>query len=927
MPEDVPEDLLVSDHSKSVVERRSAPPEWLDAHRWLVFALLALIPFLVTLPVWIFGLSADPIWSFSGIVQHVQPGPIAGSSFGRDPNTGWTSQALGHLAASEWLHGNVPWWNSYSGIGLPLAGEMQPGAFFLPFIFLLLLGNGFLWLRIAMQLIAGFSTFFLLREMRLGRLAALLGGLLFEFSGTFAWSRGPDSFFCAAAFLPLLLLGIEQVCKRDRERTGTLWIALGIAFSVLAGFPEAAYIDGLLALLWCLGRFATLRYRWRFALRVCYGAILGLLLSGPLLAGFWSLINRSAALRTHSLGTAMLHAEALPLLFLPYIYSPHPETLGSVVILRGWSDLGGYAGLLLFFLALIGLQSRRPRWLRFLLIGWVLVAWAKSFGIEPVMSLMNHIPFLAQTAFYRYAPPSWEFCLIVLAVFGVEELRHRNLRFGLAGFFTALALALSVAIDWPWSSVLGWHGAQVAPAAKFLAASLAWVVAGLLCIGFALLRLRGEKRRFMIAAVVAIDAVALFTVVLCKSPHPGSVDLRAMSFLRNHLGLSRFYTVDPIQPNYGAFFRTASINYNGFPVPANYARFVDKQIFPPLSLSSDSIFWPAFPAYGSDPGVHYLWKFLPQYQALGVKYVVTDFGAPEELNPESVIPTGGSGNYPMAVPPGKQVRLAVSVPANPEGTSGRVLSIAFFIATYGHAANGDLDVQFCSGGKCTEGARSLSDASDNSFFYVSFANPLPVKSGAMGKITVTHKSGSNPFAFWVWPALPNRDQKLTGPDGKIIPGKAVRVAFGYEVAPGTRYNVAAGGLSRVYHDSLIDVFEIPHPAPYYSVASGGPCRLDALKRDSVHTACAAPAVLIRRELYMPGWHASLSGNRLEAKPYKEIFQAYDLPRGDSRLQFAYVPPHAVPAAWASLFAALALIAEFAFAWRRGSAAHWQAAAT
>ena len=41
-----------------------------------------------------------------------------------DPNAGYTTQALGHLAALDWLHGHVPWWNPFEGVGSPLAGEM-----------------------------------------------------------------------------------------------------------------------------------------------------------------------------------------------------------------------------------------------------------------------------------------------------------------------------------------------------------------------------------------------------------------------------------------------------------------------------------------------------------------------------------------------------------------------------------------------------------------------------------------------------------------------------------------------------------------------------------------------------------------------------------------------------------------------------------
>ena len=41
-------------------------------------------------------------------------------------------QALGHLVATDWFSGHVPWWNPYEGLGVPLAGDMQSGAFFPP---------------------------------------------------------------------------------------------------------------------------------------------------------------------------------------------------------------------------------------------------------------------------------------------------------------------------------------------------------------------------------------------------------------------------------------------------------------------------------------------------------------------------------------------------------------------------------------------------------------------------------------------------------------------------------------------------------------------------------------------------------------------------------------------------------------------------
>ena len=99
-------------------------------------------------------LQHDPLYTRSALARDVVPGPISGFT-SRDPNDGWTTEALGRRAAEDWLRGRVPWWNPYSGPGLPLAAEMQGAALFLPFVLLLHAAQGPLLLKLAMQVVAG----------------------------------------------------------------------------------------------------------------------------------------------------------------------------------------------------------------------------------------------------------------------------------------------------------------------------------------------------------------------------------------------------------------------------------------------------------------------------------------------------------------------------------------------------------------------------------------------------------------------------------------------------------------------------------------------------------------------------------------------------------------------------------------------------
>ena len=81
--------------------------EWLDRYPWLPFLVILAAALLGQVPSRIFGLSTNPIWSESGAVLGVGPRLLASAAFG-DPNVGWTNQALGHLAAQDWLHGRLP---------------------------------------------------------------------------------------------------------------------------------------------------------------------------------------------------------------------------------------------------------------------------------------------------------------------------------------------------------------------------------------------------------------------------------------------------------------------------------------------------------------------------------------------------------------------------------------------------------------------------------------------------------------------------------------------------------------------------------------------------------------------------------------------------------------------------------------------------
>jgi hypothetical protein len=852
------------------------------------------------------------------------------------------------------LHGVVPWWNSYTGIGLPLAGELQPGAFFLPFNLLLRLSEGILWQQISMQIIAGLATYALLRELRLSRLAAWMGGALFALNGTIAWAPGPAAVYCVLPFLPLLLFGIERSRKQQRGAASILIIGVATAWSILAGFPEPAYISSLLVLAWGLYRFAYEPQRWTMARRAITGLALGMLVAAPLLIAFVDYVRQSDSFSIHNMGEKSLHGAAFSATLMPYVYGSFGTSVHSMPLSLIWANIGGYTGILIILLAVVGLTSRSAhRGLKFLLLAWILLALAKTFGVRPVVALMNYLPLMRQTNFFRYAPSSWELALVILAAFGLDDFRNRTpgQRWPLG--ITMGLLAIGIALAWPQRSF--WERPQAfVPIAFFLLGlSVAWVLAGLLAAALSWKLLNGEQRRVALACLLVFDATIMFMVPQTSSIRGDKIDTSAMQFLDEHQGLSRIYTLGPIEPNYGAYFQVASINHNVEPVPKLWVAYVERNLLPGFSkIDLSETFWPGVMPNGE--GERALSQNLANYLNLGVRYVVTKTG--ESPMPTTFLPTADTGNRPVE-PAGRfitprlkmlfaalerchsiaddqakpaierfiakaalkislsalggsrllGVRKAgestetldtesimlqngqsakISVPAAPPAPAGSpITSVGAMIGN----SDGDLEVEICAGTVCRSGQRLLAGSADNVVFKIPLGEPLAAPAGVPLRITFTHQGSSRPLALRMEAAVSAEAQQIQGPNG-VLPGHTLLVAF--------EYGMALPGLHKVYGDSVMDIWELPNPAPYFQAIQGGPCSLVTTRREDVTAECVAPATLLRRELYMPGWQVTVNGTAAAAVQQNDIFQSAALPMGRSQVQYHFAPPY-VKFGWAA----------------------------
>ena len=144
----------------------------------------------------------------------------------------------------------------------------------------------------------------------------------------------------------------------------------------------------------------------------------------------------------------------------------------------------------------------------------------------------------------------------------------------------------------------------------------------------------------------------------------------------------------------------------------------------------------------------------------------------------------------------------------------------------------------------------------------------------------------------------------------------------YIVAPARLHLFAGRGLATLaYHDAMLNIWELPH---YRALVRVPGCGLAIHGQDQYVVSCPHRSVLLRNELYFPGWTASVNGVATTVQD-RGRFQAVALPKGRSVVTLTFLPP-GVPLA--AVVAAIGLVGllvpwELVATWRRRRRAQGQ----
>jgi hypothetical protein len=615
-------------------------------YRWAETTIVIAVITLASLP-YLVQIVTPGVLGFNSGLATIPLGPWLGHNVGLpwvDPNVGYVSQALGHLSAVTLLHGHLPWWNPYEALGTPLAGEGQSASLF-PLTLLMATTNGQIWFHFLLEITAGVATQRLLKEMGMARSITVVGGIVFGLNGTFAWIT--NAAFNPVAFLPVILWGIERGRNRSwREGiSGWLLIAVGLALSIYAGFPETAYLNGLLALAWAVLRFfqSPAAKRIKFAITVALGGAIGVLVSSPFIVAFAD-ATKHADIGGHAgtFANASFPTSAASTLGLPYLLGPiygYASVDQTGQISQFWGSVGGYLTAAMIVTAIFGLVVGRDRGLKILLGVWMAVTLGKAFGVAPVVHLVNLIPGVSSISFNRYILSSWAMVAVILAALGLERISSaswpvpRWAKLGLVG--SGVATLCVVALEVLPSRHLISSLSQQTGFSSYVIGALVWATVTVVMIVIVGLTTTPHVARLGIGIILIIDALAMFMVPQLSAPTSIPVNTGVTTYLHQHAGLSRYVTLGPISPNYGSFFTIYAANDHDLPLPRAWANYVHRHLETnerPQQFDGATRLNPNGPT-----ALEEFTKHLASYELVGVRYLVT------------------SSNFPKGVVPGQRV--------------------------------------------------------------------------------------------------------------------------------------------------------------------------------------------------------------------------------------------------------------------------------
>jgi hypothetical protein len=358
----------------------------------------------------------------------------------------WTS-----LAWTQVHHGQLPLWNPYSVLGMPLAFNWESAPFGLPALigYLVPINYAYTVGVLVSLVLAGTGVYVLARVMGLTIVSCVMAATVYELSGRFmatlGWSLGSVMSWAGWLFALAILVG------RGRHRWRDIaLLAVAIALMVYSGYPEGVMLLGAalgVFLVVLLGVRVLWPGKWGPIRRpvddLVLAAVAGAALSAPLsLPGLQvaagSSRNGKIGVSIQTLGSPLLKNLVLNGFDGLKSNGSHyfgPHTDGSTVI---------YVGVIAVVLAVLAVAIR---WRQPLVIAFAAVSIVMTglVFVAPLASVLDRLPEVGSVRLYDALGPL-ALAIAILAGVGTDILvsspRRRSVHYWAGGGFMVVGLLL-----------------------------------------------------------------------------------------------------------------------------------------------------------------------------------------------------------------------------------------------------------------------------------------------------------------------------------------------------------------------------------------------------------------------------------------------------------------------------------------------------
>jgi Bacterial membrane protein YfhO len=568
--------------------RSSAPSRHLSAHPSVAAGLLLGVLVLVYLwPALVQGELLSP----TSILYGMTPW----TPFVPDDVGGYLNSLLWDVPAADYpwrflirqnLHdGMFPSWNPYVYGGIPLWSNPQTGLFSifsLPlWIFSLNYGIGF---GAALKLwAAGFGTWLLVRELRLGFLPALLAGVCFSFSAIQIVWLTHETLPAVAALLPWMLWLVERIYRGGRLGA-LIGLAVATAIGLGGGHPgmqvhllAAVALYALLRAL-VLPRHTPLGERLRPLGIAAGGLALGVLLMAAMLLPEALSSRGTVGTAARAQGRGTLPGTDMPFTTIRTVLFPDwwgrpsgyeargpiTELAPGLAVPVNYNERTFYAGTVGLLLALVGLCAA-GRWRRkgpFVVLA--VLGLAIPLHFPGLYQLITHLPVFEQVQNQRLHF-MWAMGMSVLAAFGLQALLERpagdRWRLGIGVGAVALGAVALVGSGASGAAVgdTVTHfltGREFGSDAGVALTSAVWYLLFAIGVGVALLAARRwpARRTWIAGGVVLLAALDMLHFALDYQPiAPASKSIPprtdAIAFLQRHRDEGRIVGIEQALSN------------------------------------------------------------------------------------------------------------------------------------------------------------------------------------------------------------------------------------------------------------------------------------------------------------------------------------------------------------------------------------------